>query len=444
MAPVLGPCLVSKSPRRALGEYPAPPQKCSLNASTRFQVRVFWQTCNYWHGLQESQGQKTVVFLNCDESNVIMDAHNRSGVLVKGRNARVPFFTGENAISRGSFTILAWVSSAPEIQEELDQFIIVSKKLLSQVAYDELNSVRQHGVHLWRLESSWLNHHVFITCMRTLSRSLQRFRDKYNFVLVLDVASVHLQPDVLRAARLLRLPLVFLPRNSTWLMQPCDTHVFRKLKSRIRRLHHAAVLERRCLRMSLKDTCRFSMIAVQEVVRGNDWSRAFLKNGLVNYQRSVGLRLEKALDHSGDFEMPRTRPSEESVLSTLPRNRQKTPINLLLDPLRERPLPIDPPERIIMNAVEYERPVTRSMSRSLGTGDPPQVAEAAVISNPEMPSTPQQTTESLSDPNPWANRLRKRNDQNAAVCGSTIKRLKSQSLSPGGASSSHEPWQSKR
>ena len=165
---------------------PPLPNKCCLNASTRLQVSVFWQTCNYWHDLQESQGQKPVVFLNCDEPSVIMDAHNRSGVLVKGRDARVPFFSGKNTNSRGSFSILAWVSSVPEIQKELDQFIIVSKKLMSKAAYAGLNNVREHGVHLWRLDSSWLDHYVFITCMRTLSRSLQRYRDRFNFVVVLD------------------------------------------------------------------------------------------------------------------------------------------------------------------------------------------------------------------------------------------------------------------
>ena len=197
--------------------------------------------------------------------------------------------------------------------------------------------------------------------------------------------------------------------------------------------------------MSLNDTCRHSILAVQEVVRGNDWSRAFVENGLVNYQESVGARLVKALEHSGGFEIPRTRPSAESVLSTLPRNRQKTPMNLLLDPLREQPLTRDPPPvRSSMNAVEYRRPVTRSMTRSLGRSDPTQVAEAAVISSPVSPSTPKQTAESLPDSNPWANRLRQRDVQNAAVCCSTIKRLKSQSHSPGRASGSHEPWQSKR
>ena len=125
-------------------------------------------------------------------------------------------------------------------------------------------------------------------------------------------------------------------------MQPCDTHVFRKLKSRIRRLHQADVLNKRCLRMSLNDTCRRSILAVQEVVRGNDWSRAFVENGLVNYQESVGARLVKALEHSGGFEIPRTRPSAESVLSTLPRNRQKTPMNLLLDPCVNNRFPETP------------------------------------------------------------------------------------------------------
>ena len=430
-----------------LSEKQTPPEpiRFAVCTSTHEQVRICWQCCNYWHDMLLASDNKPIVFLNCDESNVIMDAHHRSGVLVRRRDVRGVFFSDEQHTSRGSFTILAWISSNPEIQKELDQFFIVSKKLMNQRTFASLQPLLQERTHLWRLESAWLNSHVFIACLKELNKSLRRWRERYNFVIVLDCASIHMSDDVLRAARILRLPLVFFPRNSTWLLQPLDTHVFRTLKSKIRSLQRREALSRRCFRMNLNETVRHSILAVQEVVNQRDWSRAFNHNGVTEHQRLVGSRLRKTLQYSEPFDIGSSRPSVADVLSILPRNKQNTRVNLLLDALAPRPAPRPLPAAGM--AEPGQSPTSRSngtspRSRHIPESDSiPQVPN--IVPHVSPPGIQESAPPATLD-NSWTHRLRPRNVDNAAICGSDIKRERSQTPPSGRASSSWETWQTKR
>ena len=409
------------------------------------QVRICWQCCNYWNDLLLARDNKPVVFLNCDESNVIMDVHKRSGVLVRSGDARGPYFGDETSNPRGSFTILAWISSIPEVQKDLDQFFIVSKKLMSQAAFAALEPLLEESTHLWRLDSAWLNSHVFIACLKAISRSLQRWRERYNFVIVLDCASIHTNVEVLRAARILRLPLVFFPRNSTWLLQPLDTHVFRRLKSQIRILHRAEVLSRRYFRMKLNDAVRHSIVAVQQLLNRRDWSRAFDHNGVTHHQRVVGKRLRKVLQHPEPFAIPSSRPSDEEVASILPRNRTKIPLDLLFVPLAPRPAPRRAPVvELSQHAQLSTSRASNSSPRSQSTNDShPVDLQPHPDPNPNPPSREGAVTAATLD-NPWTHRLRQRTAQNAAICGSDIKRKRSRTPPPGKASSSSDTCQLRR
>lgn len=385
------------------------------------------------------------MFLNCDESNVIMDVHKRVGVLVRRGDVRGPYFADETSNPRGSFTILAWISSIPEVQKELDQFFIVSKKLMSQAAFAALQPLLEESTHLWRLDSAWLNSHVFIACLKAVSNTLQRWRERYNFVIVLDCASIHTNVEVLRAARILRLPLVFFPRHSTWLLQPLDTHVFRSLKSKIRILHRAEVVSRRYFRMKLNETVRHSIIAVQQLLNRKDWSRAFEHNGVTHHQRLVGARVRKVLQHPEPFAISSSRPLDEEVASILPRNRTKIPLDLLFIPLAPRSAPSELP------VVDIGQPAVLPTSSSGNISSRTRSHDVPDPVSPQPPPDPNPTPpggEGAVAPatldNPWTHRLRQRTAQNAAICGSDIKRERSRTPPCAKASSSSDTWQPPR
>ena len=372
-----------------------------------------------------------------------MDMNKGSGVLVRTRDLRRPFFSEEVANPRGSFTILAWIASVPEIQKELDQFLVVSKKLMSEAAFAALQPILEECTHIWRLDSAWLNTHVFIACLRVISRKIERWRDRYNFVLVMDCASIHTTKDVLTAARILRLPLVFFPRHTTWLLQPLDTHVFRSLKSKIRLLHRADVLARRCFRMNLNDTVRHSILAVQQVVKTQNWARAFSHNGVTNHQRLISARLKKILLVQEPQHVPNVRPPDADVLAILPRNRQKTPLDLLFNSLPPRPAPGPLPAR------DQDQAARASRSRSRNRDPPnrldnvpgPRDHPEHVLPHPSTPSLHRDEEVAIPDPNhPWKHRLRQRNDQNAAICSSDLRRSRSRSQVREPASSSSDTW----
>ena len=402
------------------------------------QASICWQTMNAWK-TSLSQNGKSFVVLNCDESNVAVDVQKARGVLIRPPRNREIFYTQETTATRGTFSMLTWIASDPEVQKILPQFIIISKKLLSQRQYHEIIARCAPGIYVWRLDSSWLDASVFIACLKVVARCLQPLRTRFNFAVLLDCASIHIADEVLRSSRLLRLPLVFVPRNMTWLLQPCDTHLFRRFKSLLRRLHTQDITRRRCVRISLADCCRNAVIALQQLVLEQDWQTPFLSNGFVNHQNALSARIRKVLQVDSVDGLPDTMPTVEAVRSTLPR-RKRILVELLRKPLPETPSPVlpAPPNRSPSVADRPRYPIGRplfSRSPSLTRSESPRSA----AHSPHAEPISEKPIGSIV-PHDWKARLRPRDETNAAICGSRVGTTSERRPQVTPSSSSKEPW----
>ena len=352
------------------------------------------------------------MFLNCDETNIPLGRQNSKGVICHSGRSAKRILTSEATQRRGSFTVLGWIASDPELQQFLPQFLVISKKLMSKVSYLELQRATSQPTHVWRLASSWLDSCVFIVMLKILSRVLLRWKDTHLFVIVLDCASIHAHVDVIRSARALGLPLVFIPRHSTWLLQPLDTHVFRKFKATMRRRQSRRQVEGKQLILSVLDVCLAAVETVNEVLVNGKWDTPFWHNGFCAFQASLSARVMIELGISEPPEVPGEMPPHESLLDILPRNK-RLPTHLLVAPLpksRER-VPLDP--------------------------DPGSQNLAAASTLPIGHPIPPRQIES------WKDRLRPRTKDGAAIVGS--RRFTSRtdlSVTPVPvAQSSTEPWQ---
>ena len=397
---------------------------------------------NAWKSRLHTE-EKQFVILNCDESNVNVDVQKGCGVLVRPPQNRNIFYTQETTSTRGSFSVLTFIASDAEVQRVLPQFIVVSKKLLNKQSYEQICTSCEPGTYVWRLDSSWLDASVFIACLKIVSRSLQTLRPRFNFVLLLDCASIHMADEVVRASRLLRLPLVFVPRNTTWLLQPCDTHVFRRFKSLLRRLHTRDITRRRCLRISLADCCRNAVRAIQMLIVRRDWRIAFLSNGFLDNQRSLSARIRRVLQSDCLETISDVMPPADVVRSTLPR-RRKVLTDLLVKPLPETPSPALSSERARVHS-SAERP-RYPVGRPLYSRSPSQTRSVSPTSadGSTCPGSPTSISFTRASNTDWSGRLRGRDENNAAICGSKVKQAEKCKSTSGGASSSKDPWTPRR
>ena len=137
--------------------------------------------------------------------------------------------------------------------------------------------------------------------------------------------------------------------------------------------------------MKLNETVRHSIVVVQQLLNRKDWSRAFEHNGVTHHQRLVGAREKKVLQHPEPFASSSSRPLDEVVASTLPRNRTKIPLDLLFIPLAPRPAPSQPP------VVDIGQPAVLSTSSSSNISSRTRSHDVPDPVSPQPPPDPNPT-----------------------------------------------------
>ena len=69
-----------------------------------------------------------------------------------------------------------------------------------------------------------------------LAKHLKDYVATHQLILVLDVAGCRLHHTICSLAKQKGMLLLYIPGKLTWLLQPADTHVFCRLKRRLRQL----------------------------------------------------------------------------------------------------------------------------------------------------------------------------------------------------------------
>jgi hypothetical protein len=90
-------------------------------------------------------------------------------------------------------------------------------------------------VLLWK-KSAWNCHETMREILSLLAKALKSVMKERSVILILDVHSSHIDTTIFAHARRLGVRLVYIPASLTFLLQPCDTHVFAALKQLLRKM----------------------------------------------------------------------------------------------------------------------------------------------------------------------------------------------------------------
>jgi len=169
------------------------------------------------------------------------------------------------------------------------------------------------NVRLIRQKSAFTNTDVCVWLLGLLGVALRPFLDVFQPILVLDALRAHWHPRVLSACRAWRIWPLCAPASLTWLLQPLDTHVFRKYKSCLRALYQEIRVQQGASDIGIAAFLGCVHRAIRQVLQGNAWAHAFLGVGFGGGQahlerfvlRSVGLAAPPAL--------PSGRPSNAEI-----------------------------------------------------------------------------------------------------------------------------------
>jgi hypothetical protein len=236
-----------------------------------------------------------VLRINVDETNIARAYDSKKGLVLTTRHRRKPVLLQQPQQTRGSFSHVAFICDDPSVQPRLPQLILGNEHVLPRRDLEALQSSLAPNVYLIRGKSSWLDHPTFCIALKWLARGLQNLGASHSFLLLLDCCYVHLHHSVLRTARKFHLRLCFVPKKTTWLLQPCDTHLFRRYKAYLRRAYHSLQLRKESSEITTQEMLKLVFEVIRFVLQGTQWEKAFSDNGYVLNQLGLCGRIKSTL-----------------------------------------------------------------------------------------------------------------------------------------------------
>ena len=309
-----------------------------------------WACCEVlaylqWAKVARSQTDRIPLFINMDETVLKLNYSKLKGLIVTKKSLPPGFKHKKEQVSsseeKAALTYCAFITHDSMIQPQLPQVILGNKQKMTLGLLAALAPHKPANFHLWREDSSWNCKKIMCRLLTLLSKSLAAYKDSHQIILVLDVAKCHYHRDIFAHATKLGIRLVFVPAKLTWLLQPCDTSFFGRLKRRLRKKW----LQLRVASTTGKVSHEEWMTAVLQVAGGLlcsiSWMPAFQSVGLLG----EGLISQSRLQQIGWKKPPQVSdelPTADQLKVVFPK-RSKTPTvgwNSLFSWRKAMPMPV--------------------------------------------------------------------------------------------------------
>jgi hypothetical protein len=283
-----------------------------------------WQWSRYLC-LQATADGKRPLLLNLDETAVPVVFTGQKGTVMVENGAQawrsLPRQQATKAELRMYFTHVAIICNEPHIQPLLPQVIFVGASVITLADLHRLQATLPNNVFLKRMPKGWNNSHQHCIIMRILGLILAPFMTEYQPILMVDAAPLHLTSEVLTELREASIWFLLVPAKMTWLLQPCDTHVFSKYKRYLKQkfTESAGLMEG----AGNKAATMIQLVvqAIRHVLQANVWQTAFQETGMWRDQTGVSAFILSRLEYEAIPILPDSRPTADMLRACWPRNR---------------------------------------------------------------------------------------------------------------------------
>jgi hypothetical protein len=288
------------------------------------QALTYFQWMNL--ALSECPHGKKPLILNLDETAVAYAYASQKGMIVS--KTRLPEGTckasetiSSRADIRGNVTFIAIICDDPLIQPRLPQFILGNEHKFTHRLLASVAGQISGNFIISRQKSAWNCHVTMRTVLSQIRDKLADLTDSRYIILTLDMASCHIHDTIYQHARRCNIRLVYIPAKLTFLLQPCDTHLFIKLKRKLRELWVKARYRHAKGQVEDKDWLLLVCAAAKQVLNGTKWSHAFQATGALNGQGSLSSSIKMFLEWSETPVVLHGAPSVEDVQFCFPKGR---------------------------------------------------------------------------------------------------------------------------
>ena len=239
----------------------------------------------------------------------------------------------------GSLTFVAIVSDNPSFQPRLPQVIIGNERILRVQDLKKVDNCLPANVYVFRRKSGWVNAPLFAQILTLLRNAVSSMDPDMEIVLLADLSPVHTHELVLKTAKRLRIRLCFVPATCTWLLQPCDTHLFRKFKAALARLFRMYLVTHGVQQVPLPELLGMIIKIIRSVIQGTKWAGVFEHNGFGQQQKNVSKRVLCNLSSDVRQRVEHEFPDAEKIQNMLPSKRRVNHDMLRIFTLESMPQP---------------------------------------------------------------------------------------------------------
>ena len=240
-----------------------------------------------------AQSVKVPLIINMDEASVAFHLTGVVGTVLKtGRFSRLRL--GDRAklsARRGALTYIASICNDPAFNDLLPQILLGNCHQFALWTIQTARAELPANLLLWREETSWNNVKIMQKYIKQLCERLGRFLQERAVYLVVDMAACHIHPDVHLYALERGLRMILIPAGMTGTLQPLDVYVFRQFRSKMQELWLDCKGNAEEGQVTLLLWLRVVCAAIQSVVVGKPWQRAFQRVGLMPGQGLLSAKI---------------------------------------------------------------------------------------------------------------------------------------------------------
>ena len=303
-----------------------PPQKTLFWFASGLQAAAVWTWANFLHA--NVPAGKKPVRINMDETGIRLYSECKNGHMTLQaktlkRSARSLTNPATRAQTRGMFSLLAFICDDATIQHALPQIVLVKNTHMAGLSIAEMRSELPENTVLWTAQKAWMTGDLMCRAIRVLHKHLKKYMRTCQFILSSDAFRAHLTRNVWRTLARKGFMYHLIPAKMTWVMQPCDTHVFASLKRVLLEETQTLALRTADGRLTMKLLFAALALTIGSVLRGTSWRQAFWDLGLTGTQACLS---ETLLDKL----MLRTRPRVPSTMPTLQHLQHVFPARAIL------------------------------------------------------------------------------------------------------------------
>jgi hypothetical protein len=288
-----------------------------------------WRWCNFLH--RQTEADKIPLRVNMDETSVRLYPLMRAGSLayrarLEQRGPRSLTTNVTRGQMRGTLSLVCFVCDDVRVQTALPQILLVRKQFCPRCMLANLLEAVQPPVTVWVVENSWMTADLMIKVLNHLKMCLKEWAATHQIILSADAFRAHISPRVWRKAAALDIMFFVIPAKMTWALQPCDTHVFAKLKHYIANAVQAELVRSTNNKLTVLMIVVAVNHALHQVVTTGNWRMAFWDLGLTGVQACISETCLRKLEMLSRPQVPTSLPTLIDLMTVLP-GRSSLPID---------------------------------------------------------------------------------------------------------------------